>query len=558
MHPAENGPQRAADSTPGQARVLDLLARGAPPIVVHEALCRLEEQLREREAQYRAIFEATTDGLIINDPETGVVVEANPAACRMHGYSYDEFLGLHPTAFIHPDDHATFAEYLATVRAGGEFRVRARDVRKDGTPFYVDVRGSAFSYLGKPHVLGLIRDVTEQEEARRTLEQRVAERTRELRALLDISHNLASTLDLRPLLAVILDQLKAVVDFSSASILAQEGPYLTVLSYRRDSDQTFNVLGMRFSIERMGPIWEAILQREPVVIADINGDGELAGALRHTLADVLPLPPFNLIRSFMVVPLALKDRVLGVVTTSQNEPQYFTRRHASLVLAIANQAAVAIENARLYQQAQELAALEERQRLARDLHDSVSQALYGIALGARTARTLLDRDPGRVAEPLDYVLSLAEAGLAEMRALIFELRPESLQTEGLVAALGKLVAAMRARHNIAIEATLCDEPDVPLELKEPIYRIAQESLHNTVKHARARHVTLRLQCGPDGIVLEIEDDGVGFDPAGDFPGHLGLRSMRERAAARGGTLDITSAPDQGTHLRAWLPSPPSS
>src|SRR4051812_42539081 len=103
MHPVGNGSQRTTDPTPGQARVLELLARGAPPVVVHEALCRLEEQLREREAQYRAIFEATTDGLVINDPESGVVVEANPAACRMHGYSYDEFIGLHPTDFIHPD-----------------------------------------------------------------------------------------------------------------------------------------------------------------------------------------------------------------------------------------------------------------------------------------------------------------------------------------------------------------------------------------------------------------------------------------------------------------------
>jgi signal transduction histidine kinase len=240
-------------------------------------------------------------------------------------------------------------------------------------------------------------------------------------------------------------------------------------------------------------------------------------------------------------------------TMSRHEPGRYTARHATLALAVANQAAVAIENARLYQQAQALAALQERQRLARELHDSVSQALYGIALGARTARTLLDRDPARVAEPLDYVLSLAEAGLAEMRALIFELRPESLETEGLVAALAKQAAALRARHRITVDEALGDEPDAPLAVKEALYRIAQEAMTNTVKHARAGQVDLRLVQEDGGLVLEVRDDGLGFDPSGSFPGHLGLQSMRERAATQGGTLDVDSTPGRGTRIRAQIP-----
>jgi signal transduction histidine kinase len=219
----------------------------------------------------------------------------------------------------------------------------------------------------------------------------------------------------------------------------------------------------------------------------------------------------------------------------------------------ARQAAVAIENARLYGQAQGLAVLEERQRLARELHDSVSQALYGISLGARTARTLAERDPGRVIAPLDYVLSLAEAGQAEMRALIFELRPESLAEEGLVAALEKQAGSLRARHNLAVEFDLAAEPELPLAAKEALYRIAQEALHNTVKHARADRVRLRL--GHDGAVcaLEVSDNGRGFDATGSFPGHLGLRSMRERVERLGGTFSIASGPGEGTRIRAELP-----
>lgn len=139
-----------------------------------------------------------------------------------------------------------------------------------------------------------------------------------------------------------------------------------------------------------------------------------------------------------------------------------------------------------------LAQEEERRHLARELRDSVSQALYGISLGVHTARLQLDHDPKELAESLDYVLELADAALIEMRALIFELRPESLETEGLVTALSKQAAALRARQGIIVQVDLGGEPDVALEVKQDLYRIAQEALHNTVKHARASQVELRM------------------------------------------------------------------
>jgi signal transduction histidine kinase len=242
-----------------------------------------------------------------------------------------------------------------------------------------------------------------------------------------------------------------------------------------------------------------------------------------------------------------------MLTLHHREKDYYSPRQVELALAFANQAAVAIENARLYKQSQQLAALEERQRLARELHDSVSQALYGIALGARTARTLLDRDPSKLAEPLDYVLSLADAGLAEMRALIFELRPESLEMEGLVAALTKQADSLRARHHLEINVVCGEEPPAPLAVKEALYRIAQEALHNIVKHAHARRVEVRLEWADEGVQLEIKDDGLGFDTDSDFPGHLGLRSMRERAERLGGLFSVESESDQGACVHVEIP-----
>jgi signal transduction histidine kinase len=258
-------------------------------------------------------------------------------------------------------------------------------------------------------------------------------------------------------------------------------------------------------------------------------------------------------RTSMSVPLRLQDRIVGALSCyfTADPPQLATEM--GLLTTIADQVAVAVENARLHAQARDLAALEERQRLARELHDSVSQALYGIALGARTARITLERDPAKAAEPLEYVLAQAEAGLTEMRALIFELRPETLAAEGLVCALGRNADALQARHGISVQTDLGTEPDISLALKETLHRIAQEALHNIVKHSGARHVSITLASRDGSIDLDVRDDGRGFDATAAFPGHLGLRTMRERAVRLGGTLAIDSAPGSGTHLHLQVP-----
>jgi signal transduction histidine kinase len=384
------------------------------------------------------------------------------------------------------------------------------------------------------------------------LEQRVAERTRELSSLLEISHTVASTLHLKPLLGLILDQLKLVIDYTGSSILTVEGNALVFLDHRGPVPQE-QLEHLRFPLEEMGLIWQTIASSEAILIDDVYEETKLAQAWRTAMGDLLATT-FQYVRSWMAVPLVLKDRVIGMLVLASKQEQAFTQRHATLALAIANQAAIAIENARLYAQAQELAAVEERQKLARELHDSVSQALYGIALGAHTARTLLDRDPHLVAEPLEYILSLAKAGLAEMRALIFELRPESLETEGLVSAILKQAAALQARHEVPVETDLCDEPDLSLKIKQELYRVAQEALHNTIKHACASKVNVRLNRTAQTIMLEIRDNGVGFDPLGSFPGHLGLLSMRERLKNLGGVLSIESTPGQGTTIHARVPA----
>jgi signal transduction histidine kinase len=331
-----------------------------------------------------------------------------------------------------------------------------------------------------------------------------------------------------------------------------EGEDLVFLDHRGPVPQE-QLVRLHFPLEQLGPIWETIASGESILIHDVHEETKRAQALRAAMEELMTTT-FQHVCSWMAVPLLLRDQVIGTLVLTSKEANAFTPHHATLALAIANQAAIAIENAQLYAQAQELAAVEERQKLARELHDSVSQALYGIALGLHSARLLLDRDPRELPAWLDYLLSLAQAAQAEMRALIFELRPESLETEGLVSALTKQAAMLQARHEIAVSTELCDEPDLPLRAKQELYRIAQEALHNTVKHAYAGQVVLRLHQTGEEVVLEVRDDGAGFDPTASFPGHLGLHSMRERVAHLGGTFQLESTAGAGTRVCVSIPT----
>jgi signal transduction histidine kinase len=287
-----------------------------------------------------------------------------------------------------------------------------------------------------------------------------------------------------------------------------------------------------------------------------NYEDSLAGVIvtddpSRASPHLVPIIKAEGIGSMIELPIFSTDgRPLGFFSVAYISPHDFVEAEQRLLTALADRAAAAISNAELFERAQHAASLEERQRLARELHDSISQALYGIALGARTAATLLERDPAAATEPVDYILSLAEAGLAEMRALIFELRPESLESEGLNAAIRKQVEAVQARHGIQVDFAPCEEPDLPLEVKEAVYRIAQESLTNIVKHSQATRVHITLVSAAGGFELHVEDNGKGFDTSDEFPGHLGLHSMRERAEKLGGRLEITSREGYGTRVTA--------
>jgi len=256
-------------------------------------------------------------------------------------------------------------------------------------------------------------------------------------------------------------------------------------------------------------------------------------------------------QSELTVPLKAKGRVIGVLDVQSDVLDAFDASDLLVIQSLANQAAIAIDNARLYEQAQRLAVVEERQRLARELHDSVTQALYGVTLYAEASARHLES--GRTALATEHLRDLrdtAQEALREMRLLIFELRPSVLDSEGLASALRVRLEAVEERAGLDVGLEVHGQATLPPEIEQGLYGIAQEALNNALKHARAQQVTVALVYTDDLVSLEIADDGVGFDTAAAVAGGgLGLDGMIERAAQMGGDLRLNSQPHQGTVIR---------
>jgi signal transduction histidine kinase len=346
-----------------------------------------------------------------------------------------------------------------------------------------------------------------QSEAR--LENRVQERTAELVALLELSNSIALSTDDRPLLEHIFDRLQTLA------------PYQAICLFERLPQTLFQLVHQRGEIH--------VDQKKFVEVSERKLPYQING--KHFF------------------PLIVRDKVVGILVI---QSQSLDQEKLPLISAFANQAGVSIANTNLYKQVQEKAAYDERQHLARELHDSVSQALYSIVLGTHAARKQL-HSPLQAEAALEYVQNLAEAGLAEMRALIFELRPEVLEKEGLSVAMRKQVEALEVRHKLKADFEGEGEPNLPFGHKQTLYRITQEALHNIVKHAKAKYVSVMLKESEYNVHLTIQDDGIGFEVAQNFSERLGLKSMRERTESLGGRFEMVSQVGQGTTITIDIP-----
>jgi signal transduction histidine kinase len=294
--------------------------------------------------------------------------------------------------------------------------------------------------------------------------------------------------------------------------------------------------------------------------------GMLAALLKdpapQRLADIRADPRFGgwwpsahpEIADFLGVPIKDGPDVLGIIFVSNKTvPGGFTARDEQLLCLFAAHAAIALTNARLYERVGELSVMEERARLARELHDAVSQKLFSIRAKARAASVLAARDPARAAAEMDSVATLSGEAHAELRAVISGLAPPDLGEHGLAESLRRYAALAGRAHGIPVRFCAADIPALGAGPDAAAYRIAQEALHNALRHSGAEKIDITLYRTARVVILAVTDDGHGFSPDAPAPG-LGLASMRERAAAAGATLTISSAPGSGTTVTLAIPA----
>ena len=377
----------------------------------------------------------------------------------------------------------------------------------------------------------------------------------EVATLLVAARDLAATLELRPLLELLLDHLNALVGYVGTAILVLEGDELVFAGIRNPDSFTWDdARRIRYPVAGFCDVCPRLCSGEVVIIPDVRGEGAEAEIFCSLVGRESLESSLAFIRACMWVPLVVRDRLIGLLSITSSAPNAYTQREAELAQAIGRQAAVAVENARLHQRAGQAAVLEERQRLARELHDSVTQSLYSIALYAESARrALADGHIEPATDTLHDIGETTQEALGEMRLLLFELRPPHLDEHGLAGALRSRLQAVEARAGLKTEFDCQGEGRLAPETEQELFRLAQEALNNVLKHAHARHVCVRLDLTGDQVVVEVADDGMGFEPSSPEAEGYGLPGMRERAERLGGTVEIDSGPGAGTRVRVEVP-----
>ena len=307
-------------------------------------------------------------------------------------------------------------------------------------------------------------------------------------------------------------------------------------------------------IEAMGP-----LPRTHGLLAAM-----LTDPTPHRTGDITADPRFRgwwpsthpRMRSFLGVPIVFKGDVIGAFyLTDKVGAGEFGAEDEELVGVLAAHAAVLMEHARLYGESRELSVLDERNRLARELHDALTQTLFSLRLTVEAAASVLPADPERAAAELARARTLLDATFAELRELVFELRPPALERDGLASTVAKHLDVVGRAHGLRISATATGDERLDPAVEREVFRVLQEAVANAVRHARATGIEVELDFAGDGVTATVRDDGVGFDPAARSirSRHLGLTSMRERTAALGGALTVESAAGRGTTVRVEVP-----
>jgi len=379
------------------------------------------------------------------------------------------------------------------------------------------------------------------------LEQQAADRTRKLSALYDILEAASAPSDLQTTITRSLHRvLKAVKsDAGAIHLLDKRGETLRLAAQQGLPEKTSALLEKIDVRENTLAGW-VVRHNELLLIPDMRTDDRAASIA--ALSDHAVL---------LAVPIVANEQVRGVLTVLGDDLGHYTaQEEMDLVTSVGEQLGVVVENARLRQQMEELVVMEERNRLARELHDSVTQSLYSVTLFAEAGINLNEAgEYERAGQLFPDILETGRQALKEMRLLVHKLRPSALEKEGFAKAIQHRLNAVEGRAGIKHQLIVHGDPDMSQEVEETIFHVTQEALNNAIKHANADTVRVELRQDRYGLTLIVADNGLGFDLQAAAEGSgLGLVSMRERVEELGGSIAYESAPGQGALIRVQLPA----
>ena len=377
-----------------------------------------------------------------------------------------------------------------------------------------------------------------------TLEQRVAARTDELAAFFDLTLMASQAAKLTDVIEQALPRILEVTRSHAICIhlFESDRSNLSLAGHQNLSGDTLT----RLQTVELQPDFQSWLKQptDPLATTDLSQLTTLPPALR--LAEF---------RTYLGAQIRIGNRIDGILSCYRFEDRGYSIDEIALVMALAEQVGIMLENHRLRQNAEEMAVLEERQRLARDLHDSVTQSLYSLSLFSRAGREAAeDGDTERLKYSLEELERNTLVALREMRLLLYELRPADLEQGGLIPAIEMRLNTVERRVGLQLEVQLDEDMDLPPSYEIELYRIIVEALNNVVKHAAATRLTLQLTQANGYLNLQIADNGIGFDPA-QTKGGMGLRNIRERVARLNGQLAISSEAGSGMRLDVGIPYP---
>lgn len=365
-------------------------------------------------------------------------------------------------------------------------------------------------------------------------------RADQFRVISEVGRSITSILNVDELLSEIVELVQGAFDYHHVAIgLIEAGELVYKVGAGQLIDAGIEFNPVRLKVGKEGLTGWVAATGEPVMVSDVRQDERYVHMVGSST------------KSELIVPIKAKGEVIGILDIQSDQLNAFSESDLLIMQSLAHQAGIALENARLYEDARQLAVLEERQRIARDLHDSVTQEIYGVTMFAEAASRMLSEGQHEKAEGhLKEIRLTAQEALGEMRLLIYELRPPVLQRVGLEGALQARLEAVEGRSGIETSIEVTGEENLDVPVQEGLYRIAREALNNALKHAHATSLQVKLAYDGCDVSLDIIDDGTGFDPKSiDDEGGIGIRGMRERAAELNAAISIESSMGKGTKVK---------